>query len=386
VSPELYTRDAVVAGPPGLCPGGERRLLTQDLGVPRVSKPIRPEDMGRVFLGSLALCLALTPWTSPASAEEAYPSAPGAAGRAPIGVRMAHTYDRGEWMVSYRYERVRQKGLRDGTRSVTLGEVLGEDDFDVAPSEMNLQAHVLGAMYAPHDRVTVAAVLPFLVLDMDNVEQRDGVGIRSYETHSGGIGDLELVGLVRFIKNRNQSLHVQLGLSIPTGSISVEDDVYGEKTPLPYPMQLGSGSVGLLPGFTYLGYYEELSWGCQLTGAIQMGRNHKDYRWRSRWTAAGWLAHSWADWISTSLRLSFDSWSDMEGEDTALQGLPSSPPADPDRQGGKRLSLGPGVNFALPGFGDKRLAVEMLWPIYQSLHGPQLETSWKLVVGIQLGL
>ena len=124
--------------------------------------------------GGLALCLALTLWTSSASAEDAYPSAPGAAGRAPIGVRMADTYDRGGWMVSYRYERVRQKGLRDGTQPVTLREVLEDDDFDVAPSEMNLQAHVLGAMYAPHDRVTVAAVLPFLVLDMENVEQPDG--------------------------------------------------------------------------------------------------------------------------------------------------------------------------------------------------------------------
>jgi hypothetical protein len=351
-----------------------------------VLKSIHLEDIARVFLGSLVLCLALTPWTSSASAEDAYPSAPGAAGRAPIGVRMAHTYDRGEWMVSYHYERVRQKGLRDGTQPVTLREVLEDDDFDVAPSEMNLQAHVLGAMYAPHDRVTVAAVLPFLVLDMEKVEQLDGGGIRSYETHSGGIGDLELLGLVRFIRNDNQTLHLQLGLSIPTGSISLEDDVYGEATPLPYPMQLGSGSVGFLPGFTYLGYYEDLSWGCQMTAAVQMGRNHKDYRWRSRWHVAGWLAHSWADWISTSLRLSFDSWGDVKGEDTALQGLPSSPAADPDRQGGKLLALGPGVNFELPGFGDKRLAVEMLWPIYQSLHGPQLETKWRLVVGIQLGL
>jgi hypothetical protein len=251
---------------------------------------------------------------------------------------------------------------------------------------MDLQAHIFGAMYAPHDRVTVAAVLPFLVLDMENVELLDGGGTRSNETHSGGIGDLELLGLVRFIRNDDQTLHVQLGLSIPTGSISVEDDVYGDKTPLPYPMQLGSGSVGLLPGFTYLGYYEELSWGCQLTGAIQMGRNHKDYRWGTRWQVTGWLAHSWADWTSTSLRLSFDSWGDVKGEDTALRGPPSSPAADPERLGGKRLALGPGVNFELPGFGDKRLAVEMLWPIYQSLHGPQLKTTWTLVVGVQLGL
>ena len=43
------------------------------------------------------------------------------------------------------------------------------------------------------------------------------------------------------------------------------------------------------------------------------------------------------------------------------------------------------MNFKIPVLGDPRLVMEMLWPIYQSLDGPQLETDWTLYVGLQAG-
>ena len=51
----------------------------------------------------------------------------------------------------------------------------------------------------------------------------------------------------------------------------------------------------------------------------------------------------------------------------------------------KRVLEDPGLNFKIPFLGDPRLAIEMLWPVYQSLDGPQLETDWTLILGLQAG-
>jgi hypothetical protein len=57
------------------------------------------------------------------------------------------------------------------------------------------------------------------------------------------------------------------------------------------------------------------------------------------------------------------------------------PTADPDRRGGWRLDLWPGINF-LTSKGH-RIAIEVGLPTAQWLYGPQLETDWRLVVGWQ---
>ncbi len=59
--------------------------------------------------------------------------------------------------------------------------------------------------------------------------------------------------------------------------------------------------------------------------------------------------------------------------------------ANPDFQGGDRLDLGGGINFAGQSGVVKghRLGVEVLFPVYQDLNGPQLETDWTLTIGWQ---
>ena len=56
---------------------------------------------------------------------------------------------------------------------------------------------------------------------------------------------------------------------------------------------------------------------------------------------------------------------------------------DPKRQAGDFLELGPGVNFAVPLLGDPRFGVEMSWPFYQDLQGPQVERDWRVTTGLE---
>ncbi|MEO0650680.1 MAG: hypothetical protein AAFZ65_08380 [Planctomycetota bacterium] len=58
------------------------------------------------------------------------------------------------------------------------------------------------------------------------------------------------------------------------------------------------------------------------------------------------------------------------------------PTARPDLRGGQRLDYGLGVNTYI----DRRwrIAAEVLWPVYQDLDGPQLETDLTVVAGFQV--
>jgi hypothetical protein len=105
---------------------------------------------------------------------------------------------------------------------------------------------------------------------------------------------------------------------------------------LPYPMQIGSGTYDLLPGMTYTGESSFLSWGAQAMGTIRLGDNKNDYRLGNRVDLTAWLAHNWTRWLSTSVRLAWSHWGNINGSDDELNPA-AVPTADPNRRAGNRL-------------------------------------------------
>jgi hypothetical protein len=89
----------------------------------------------------------------------------------------------------------------------------------------------------------------------------------------------------------------------------------GANSLLPYPMQLGSGTIDFLPGLTYLGQSEDWSWGSQLRGTVRLGENEEDYSLGDRLGASGWLARKICAMASVSGRLSLDTWGNIDGAD-----------------------------------------------------------------------
>jgi hypothetical protein len=298
---------------------------------------------------------------------------------APIGVMGEHIHEAGEWMLSYRFMFMRMDGNRDGTSSVSTARVL--QDFPVTPTDMDMQLHMIGAMYAPTDSLTLMGMLPILDLSMDHVTRMG----RRFTTTATGPGDLRLTALYNVYRNHMHSVLLNLGLSTPTGSINERDDTpAGKDQKLPYPMQLGSGTWDLLPGVTYLGQTEHWSWGFQPMGTLRLGTNSEDYRLGRRVDMSLWGARKVTEWLSASLRLGTSIWFNIHGNDPELN--PNMvPTADPDRRGGERLDLLFGVNGSAPHgvLEGARLAIEGGLPIYQSLDGPQLETDWLLTIGVQ---
>lgn len=304
-------------------------------------------------------------------------------GHAPIGVTLDHTHEAGEFMLSYRYTYMRMKGLRDGTTSIDPSDVVAPDGygFMVTPIEMPMQMHMFGLMFAPTDNLTLVGMLPLKVLSMDHVTRMGA----EFTTESSGVGDFKLAGMYTLTRFGDQQIHGALAMSFPTGSIDKRDDTpMAADVRLPYAMQVGSGTYDLIPSVTYLGQQGDWSWGGQASATFRLGENENEYRPGHRYGATVWGAERFTRWVSGSLRLEGLIWDNVSGADPSLDtGL--VPTADPERQGGTRLSLGVGANTYVRGGALKglRIAGEWLLPFVQDLNGPQLEPVWLIILGAQ---
>jgi len=301
---------------------------------------------------------------------------------APIGVMAEHVHKAGEFMLSYRYMRMHMDGSRSGDSSVDDADVRA-DGFMVVPEEMDMEMHMFGAMHAPTDWLTLMVMVPYIRNTMDH---RAGMPLGSvnFATSSEGLGDIKLSGMVPVVHKGPHTLLGTMGVSLPTGSIEEKDRTRMGRVQLPYPMQLGSGTFDLLPSATYT--YQQPKWsaGGQVSGVIRLGRNNNHYSLGDRFAATGWWSWLWTEALSTSFRLNYQIWGNIDGADPNFAAI-IAPTLDPQRRGGQRLDALVGVNLYAPDgpLRGHRLAVEFGVPVYQKLEGPQLETDWLLTAGWQ---
>ncbi len=314
-------------------------------------------------------------------------STAGAIRHAPIGVMGDHMHKTGEWMFSYRYMKMTMKGSLDGSKSRSAAEITGTmmnpGPYMVAPLEMTMEMHMLGAMYAPSDKFTLMAMLPVLDKRMDH---RTRMGAE-FATEASGLGDVQIGALVNayYSADQRHRVHFNIGLSLPTGSVDERDDTPAmANAKLPYPMQLGSGTYDLLPGLTYQAYSGAYNWGAQLLATIRTDYNDEAYRLGNRYETSTWLARSWSPALSSALRIKYSRWANIHGADPDLNPM-MVPTADPRNQGGERGDLLISTNylFSSGSLKGNRLAVEYGLPFYQDLDGPQMEMQHSFTLGWQ---
>ena len=355
-----------------------------------------------------AITLAITP-LPPALADDASGAMHGGHGGhlradayAPIGVMGDHLlHKKGEWMLSYRYMHMDMDGSRIGTNNVSTSQILQVPNrfadppnqppfLRIVPTNMTMDMHMFGAMYAPTNNLTLMAMVNYIDKEMDHLTFNiPGTLIGGFTTRSEGIGDTKITGLYRLYKDSVHHAHLNLGLSLPTGSITNRGTILDPmgNTPnvrLPYAMQLGTGTFDLLPGVTYNGRVGDFSWGGQFRSEIRLeDENDEGYAWGDLYGLTGWLAYEWARWISTSVRL--DAWTQdsISGIDPNIVGPVQT--ANPDFYGGEQVFAYFGANMAGQSgiIRGHRLALEVGVPLYRNLNGPQLETDWNFIVGWQ---
>jgi len=297
---------------------------------------------------------------------------------APIGVMGDHTHEAGEFMLSYRYMFMQMQGMRDGTTDLSSADVFALG-FPVTPTEMTMEMHMLGLMFAPSDWLTLMLMGSYITTEMDHLTA-PGTMPRmmrgeTFTTRGSNFGDTKFSGLIKFLDYDNMRAHFQLGVSAPTGSIDEEDP--GQ---LPYPMQTGSGTWDLLVGPTFLHQFERWSYGAQALGTLRLGENDRNYTLGDKFDTTFWVAVPLCDKLSISGRLAYMYQDDIDGFDAALN--PNLvPTAVPDFHDRHRLDAALGANLYLPN--GHRFAAEVSVPLYEETGGPMLETDWWFTVGWQ---
>ena len=321
---------------------------------------------------------------------------------APIGVMADHFHAKGEWMLSYRFMAMPMKGNLQGSSSISpdsiattvpnrfFGNPGQPPTLRIVPTEMTMDMHMLGVMYAPWDGVTLMGMLNYVTKDMDHTTYQGGMGtnvLGEFTTKTSGLGDASISALLRFIDTESAKIHGIVGVSIPTGDIEQRDDIL---TPMnmrprirvPYPMQLGSGTWDPIIGASYSGFGDALGWGAQWRSTFRVSENDEDYELGDEHRLTGWVSYSFQDALSGSLRFEYLDRDDISGMDPSIMGPVQT--ADPARQGGTRLDVGIGINYAAQGaLHGWRFAAEYLVPVDQDLNGPQLETDGVFTLGVQ---
>ncbi len=320
----------------------------------------------------------------------------------PIGVMGEHLHPRGGWMLSYRYMQMGMKGNLIGDDNVSPEEIIATTpnrffgtpmqpaNLRVVPTEMRMEMHMLSAMFAPTDNITLMTMLPIVRKEMDHITFNGAGSARlgEFTTESNGIGDLGFGALIGLYDDGNTKIMLNAGVSVPTGSITKIDQVLAPNgmTPtlrLPYAMQLGTGTFDLLPGITIVSRLGDFTFGGQYKARLHTGDNDEGYSWGDKHELTGWLAYQWAPWISTSVRVAGMTQEEIDGIDTNIVAPVQT--ANPDFFGGERVDLLLGINLLgtsgpLKGH---RLALEAGAPIYQDLNGPQMETDYLFTIGWQ---
>ena len=316
-----------------------------------------------------------------------------------IGVMGEHYHEAGELMVSYRYMSMPMGENLMGSDTVSAEEIVTSvpnrffgnpgqpPTLRIVPTQMDMQMHMVGVMYAPSDRVTLMAMLNYVDKSMDHRTFRGGMGtnvLGGFTTGTGGLGDSSFAALIRLYESEIRRFHATVGLSFPTGAVDETGTVLAPTgmmptLQLPYPMQLGSGTNDLLGELTYTRFFDAWSWGTQWRSVMRNGTNDEDYTLgdEHRWTA--WFSRLISPQFSWSLRAEYFRRGNIKGRDPRIMGPVQT--ADPARQKASRLDLAPGINFATEA--GLRIALEYLVPATQDLSGPQLGVDRQLILGFQ---
>ena len=323
-------------------------------------------------------------------------------GHAPIGVMGDHVHKKGEWMFSYRYMYMDMKGNRDNSSSISPNRIVTTQPnrffgapgqpptLRVVPTKMTMEMHMLGAMYAPADWVTLMVMTNYQEKEMDHLTYMGGAGTTlrgTFTTNSNGFGDTSISGLFKLFSDAGHDLHMTVGGSIPTGSNTERDTILTPMgtTPrprLPYAMQLGSGTFDLLPGLTYRGTREKLGWGAQYSGNVRTGKDN-GYRLGNSHKLTAWASYQPVVNLSGSARVQYIKTENINGIDASIA-LPVQT-ADPNNYGGDVVNFLVGANWVGSGaFSKTRIAVELGFPISRNLNGPQMETDMFLTGGLQI--
>ncbi len=247
------------------------------------------------------------------------------------------------------------------------------DTYRIVPTSMDVQMHMFHAMYGITDWLNVMVMGAYDIKSMTMLTYKGAMGttvLGATTNSSSGFGDTSVVSLWRVYQDPINHVHINIGLSLPTGSTTETMTMLSpmDKTMTMranYGMQLGTGTVDLLPGVTYLGHIAQWSWGAIYRGRLALGDNTEGYQYGYRQEISGWGGYRWIPGVTTTFRVEGDIADRIRGYDPQIIGLMQG--SNPYFYGGQRINLLGGLEVLGAPFGlpHVSLAIEGGAPVYQ---------------------
>jgi hypothetical protein len=301
----------------------------------------------------------------------------------PAGVMISHVHSKNEWMVSYRYMDMYMQDLLLGNTAQSKEDVFSK--YLMSPDRMNMQMHMLMGMYGITDRLTVMAMFNYQLNSMDmsmytanHVHGGTAMTSPNHNMKTSGLGDIKLHALYGIIQRNTYQFVLSLGASIPTGSISQKgaatDPIY-PNTHYSYNMQLGSGSVEILPAITFLYRKDLLAISSSISDVYRVNYNKIGYKLGNEFNCNAWIAYRWLRCISSSVRLDGTFSGTIQGYDPGQYRL-LEPASDPSSYGVEKVNAYIGTSVHIKEV--HKLGVEWGTPVYQYVNGIQLKQKYML--------
>lgn len=328
---------------------------------------------------------------------------PAGHGTTPADVLGASMVPAGKVMIGYSYMNMAMANNYIGDSAVSPETIVTsvpstmtmmggmKENYRIVPTSMDTQMQMLHAMYGATDWLNLMVMATYEQKTMCMTTFAGATGTRILGTsnaRTSGFGDTMIGSLWRLYQDPDNHVHLNLGLSLPTGSTTQTVTMLSPAGKLmtmraSYGMQLGTGTVDLLPGLTYTGQFQAWSWGAAYRGRFPLDYNAEGYRYGVLTELTGWGGYSWIPGVTTTAQIEGSVQGRISGADPLITGLMQG--TNPDFYGGTQLSLLGGVEIAGSRFGlpGTQLSVVAGGPVYQNLNGPQLGRSWQ--AGVTLG-
>lgn len=291
-----------------------------------------------------------------------------------------HMHGKGMFMAQYRFVRMQMDDLYDTDVKVPAQKVIDSSsgdpyDYMMTPRDMSMDMHMLMLMYGVTDNIMLMAMGHYMQNTM-TMWSDNGSGYIESNMRSGGLADTVLAVHYKL----PLKLNAKLGISLPTGNIDERGPMqhsasFVEKNAAyPYGMQLGSGTVDVLPGLAYADSYGKLNWKVDLDYTYRTTENALGYQLGDKIqlkSVLGWDMNS-----NTALTLGMNTFylEQIKGANSALN-VNMSPSADATHSGGMRVDGIAGLKFSTKNR-MWSLGADFVLPMYQNLWGPQMGTTW----------
>ena len=180
-----------------------------------------------------------------------------------------------------------------------------------------------------------------------------------------------------FLSNKNIKIHSNVGLFLPTGSISKEDNnsLHGANGSgiLPYSMQIGNGHLSSVTGFTVFTQFKKFSAGIQPIHKLSLYENSRGYKTGNQISINYWAAINLSKLISISFRQNYIYLNGIKGQDSELDSTIMIL-NNKNNSGYVLLNSALGLNFIFNKgiLKNKRISMEYIFPTYMSYEGLQV--------------